>query len=41
MGEDISIPTMMHTNPLFEAVKEELADIQFGKKPHPWAVVID
>lgn len=41
LGEDIFIPTMKQENPLFDQVKTELTDIQFGKKDHPWAVAID
>lgn len=41
IGEDIFIPTMQQEEPLFEALQKELTDIQYGKKVHPWAVVID
>lgn len=41
MGEDIFIPTMLQEQPVFEAMRTELADIQYGKKPHPWAVSIE
>lgn len=40
-GTDIHIPTMHQERPVFEAMRTELADIQYGKKPHPWAVTID
>lgn len=41
LGEDVFIPTMEHQNPIFDAIKTELTDIQYGKKDHPWAVCID
>lgn len=41
MGEDIAIPTMKQHNPIFEQLKTELTDIQYGRKEHPWAVLID
>lgn len=41
MGEDISIPTMKQHNPIFQQLKTELTDIQYGRKDHPWAVAID
>lgn len=41
MGEDIMIPTMKQHNPIFQQLKTELTDIQYGRKSHPWAVVID
>lgn len=41
MGEDINIPTMKQHNPMFEQLKAELTDIQYGRKEHPWAVTID
>lgn len=41
MGEDIAIPTVQHADPLYLKIKSELAEIQFGHKQHPWAVVID
>lgn len=41
MGEDVLIPTMEHQNPIFNAIKTELADIHYGRKAHPWGVCID
>ncbi|KAJ6600163.1 Branched-chain-amino-acid aminotransferase, partial [Pseudolycoriella hygida] len=41
MGEDIIIPTVRQHNPVFQQLKTELTDIQYGRKDHPWAVVID
>lgn len=41
LGEDIFIPTMLQERPVFEEMRTEMADIQYGKKEHPWAVVID
>lgn len=41
MDEDIMIPTMKQHNPIFQQLKTELTDIQYGRKNHPWAVVID
>lgn len=41
MGEDIIIPTMKQQNPIFQQLKTELVDIQYGRKNHPWAVLID
>lgn len=42
MGEDILIPTLEQSEPLFETIRTTLSDIQYGKiKDHPWALTID
>lgn len=41
LGEDITIPTMQQHNPIFKQLKDELHSIQYGRKAHPWAVLID
>ncbi|CAD7090128.1 unnamed protein product [Hermetia illucens] len=41
LGEDILIPTMEQSKPVFDEVKKALTDIQYGKVDHPWAMIID
>lgn len=41
LGEDILIPTMEQSKPVFDDVKKALTDIQYGKVDHPWAMIID
>lgn len=41
MGEELHIPTMEHKQPIFKRLYDELTDIQYGRKPHQWADLID
>jgi branched-chain amino acid aminotransferase len=41
LGENLMIPTMEQEKAVFRRVQKELTDIQYGRKKHPWAVVID
>lgn len=40
LGEDYKIPTMDQAAPVFEIIKDQLLNIQFGIQKHPWAVDI-
>ncbi|KAL9878648.1 branched-chain-amino-acid aminotransferase [Glossina fuscipes] len=41
MNQDLYIPTMEQEKPVHETIRTALTDIQYGKVPHPWAVVIE
>ncbi|XP_054729061.1 branched-chain-amino-acid aminotransferase, cytosolic [Anastrepha obliqua] len=41
MGTDLYIPTMEQEKPIYEAIRDTLTGIQYGKIEHPWAVTID
>lgn len=41
LGNDIHIPTLEQTNPLYLELKNTMAEIQYGKVDHPWARAID
>lgn len=41
MGENLMIPTLEHSEPVYKQICKTLTDIQYGKVEHPWAVIID
>lgn len=41
MGENLMIPTMEDSNPLWKQFLNTLLDIQYGRVKHSWAVEID
>lgn len=41
LGEDLHIPTLEQTKPLYLEFKNTMAEIQYGKVDHPWARAID
>lgn len=40
LDQNITIPTMKQTKPVFERVRDTLLAIQYGHIEHPYAVVI-
>jgi len=40
-GEDIMLPTMKQSKPLYSRLFKEITDIQYGRISHPWTKVID
>lgn len=40
-GENLMIPTLEHTEPVWKQICTTLTDIQYGKIKHPWSVAID
>lgn len=41
MGNDLLLPTMKQEKPIFSRMKNTLADIQYGRIEHPWAVLVE
>lgn len=41
MGENLMIPTLEHSEPVWKQICTTLTDIQYGKIKHPWSVAID
>ncbi|KAF2903854.1 hypothetical protein ILUMI_02313 [Ignelater luminosus] len=41
LGRILPIPTMEHSKPLYNRIREQLYAIQYGHFEHPWAVPID
>lgn len=41
MGENLMVPTLDHSEPVWKQICTTLTDIQYGKTKHPWAVAID
>lgn len=41
LGQNLYIPTMEQERSVFDQIRTNLTDIQYGKVKHPWAVVID
>ncbi|KAF5300506.1 hypothetical protein FQA39_LY02305 [Lamprigera yunnana] len=41
LNSTISIPTIEHSKPLYQAIRDQLAAIQYGHIEHPWAMPIE
>jgi branched-chain amino acid aminotransferase len=41
MGENLMIPTLEHSKPVWKDILTTLSNIQYGAVKHPWAVEID
>lgn len=40
-GDDIMLPTMKQTSPLYSRLFSAITDIQYGRVTHPWTRVVD
>jgi len=41
MGNEMLVPTIEHSKPLYRRIRDHLSAIQYGHFDHPWAQVVD
>jgi branched-chain amino acid aminotransferase len=41
LGENLMIPSLEHSKPVWKQILTTLTDIQYGAVKHPWAIEID
>jgi branched-chain amino acid aminotransferase len=41
LGENLMIPTLEHSEPVWKQICTTLTDIQYGKTKHPWSIALD